>query len=185
MKTVVIRCVSGLLMTAVMAGCGMIPAQNLGMTRAQPVAPESASDGWAKIMVLDRQAVTAGYMPPELIGYDLQIAQLIPEGEAVVASRDKIKARAWSEKWSSVQTKRNNAIEKANALASAKYNATPHAWSNDKPNPCLSPMGRNICSTPPAQQGGTTYSAGPGGIGANVGGILVGPGGLGGVIGGH
>lgn len=185
MKTTVRHCVSALLMTTVLAGCGMIPTQNLGMTRAQPVAPVSASEQWAKMVELDRQSVSHGYMPPEVIRYDLQIAQMIPEGDAIIASQDKTKARVWSEKWNAVQTARNKAIEKSTAIAMAKNNAMPHAWSNAKPDPCLSPMGRNICNKPAAQQNGVNYTVGPGGLGATVGGISVGPGGLGGVIGGQ
>jgi len=185
MKTTASKCISALLMTTILAGCGMIPTQNLGMTRAQPVAPASASEQWAKMVELDRQSVSHGYMPPEVIRYDLQIAQMIPEGEAIVASHDKAKARVWSEKLNSIQTARNKAIEKSTAIAMAKSNATPHPWSNAKPDPCLSPMGKNICSSSPAQQNGVNYTVGPGGLGATVGGISVGPGGLGGVIGGQ
>jgi len=186
MKTTVRHGVSALLMTTVLGGCGMIPAQNPGMARAQPAPPASASEQWARMVELDRRSVSHGYLPPEIIRYDLQIAQMIPEGEAIIASQDKAKARVWSEKLNAIQTARNKAMEKSTAIAMAKNNAMPHPWSNAKPDPCLSPMGRNICSTPTgAQQNRVNYTAGPGGIGATIGGISVGPGGLGGVIGGQ
>jgi hypothetical protein len=185
MKTTIRHGVSTILMATVLAGCGMIPAQNLGMARTQPAPPVSPSEAWAKIVALDRQSVSQGSMPPEVINYDLQIAQMIPEADAIIASKDKTKARMWSDKFNAIQTRRNKVIEKANAIAMAKYNATPHPRLYDKPDPCLSPMGRNICTTQPAQQGGVNYTVGPGGLGATVGGILVGPGGLGGVIGGQ
>jgi hypothetical protein len=83
----------------------------------------------------------------------------------------------------SINVARNEAIRKMAAREMAQNNATPNAWANAKPDPCLSPMGKNICTTPPAQQGSVNYSVGPGGIGATVGGLFVGPGGISGTNG--
>jgi hypothetical protein len=180
MKMTASKCISALFMTTVLAGCGMIPLQNRGVTNAAPEAPLSVSAGWARIVEMDRGAVRDGLLSPEVIPYDLQIAQMIPEGEAIRASRDKAKGRIWSEKFNSIMAARNAAMGKMTAKAMAANNATRNAWADRKPDPCLSPMGKNICTTPPAQQGRVNYSAGPGGIGATVGGIFVGPGGIGG-----
>jgi hypothetical protein len=183
MKTTARRCISALSVTAVLAGCQMIPLQNRGVTSAASDAPLSASAEWSKVIEMDRESVRRGQLAPKVIQYDLQIAQMIPEGEEIMASHDQAKARIWSEKMNSINVARNEAIRKMAAREMAQNNATPNAWANAKPDPCLSPMGKNICTTPPAQQGGVNYSVGPGGIGATVGGLFVGPGGISGTNG--
>lgn len=175
------KAILALSMTTVLAGCGMIPAQNQSALRARSPAPLSASAGWANITEMDRESVRLGRLPPEVIQYDLQIAQMIPEGEAIVASHNEAKARIWAEKMNSIEAARNKAMGKIAATEVARTDATPNTLGDGKPDPCLSPMGKNICTARPAtQQSGTTYTAGPDGIRANVGGILVGPGGIGG-----
>lgn len=183
MKMTATKCVSALFMTTVLAWCGMIPAQNRSAVTAVPHAPRSNSAGWADIIEGVRESVRLGHLPPEVIQYDLQIAQLIPEGEQIIASRDQAKARIWSKKVNAINVARNAAIGRVAVNDMASSNAAVGVRSSRKPDPCLSPMGRNICASPPAQQPGTSYSAGPGGIGASVGGVLVGPGGLGGAFG--
>jgi len=178
MKTTMRQGISALLMATALAGCGMLPAQNLGTARTQAAPPASASAPWAKVMELDRQWVSHGYLPPEVIRYDLQIAQMIPEGEPLIASQDKAKARVRPEKWNAIQTARSSVIEKSTAIALAKSNAMPHRWLTAKPDPCLSSMGNNTCIKPAgAQQNGVNYTVAPGGIGATMGGLSVGPGG--------
>ncbi|OOG45852.1 hypothetical protein [Rhodanobacter sp. C01] len=183
MKTTTGKCISALFIAAVLAGCQMIPLQNRSVTSAESNAPLSASAGWARIVEMDREAVRRGLLSPEVIPYDLQIAQMIPEGEEIRASRDKAKARIWTEKLNTLTAARSTAMGKMTAREMAENDATSNAWADRKPDPCLSPMGKNICAAPPAQQGGVNYSAGPGGIGATVGGIFVGPGGISGTNG--
>ncbi len=181
MRTTTSQCISTLLLSTVLAGCGLIPAQHQGVARARPAASPSSSAGWADIMKLDRDSVLQGQLPPEVIQYDLQIAQLIPEGEAIMTTHDQAKARIWSAKMNTINLARNKALEKMAAREMANSPATSSIWNTPEPDACLSPMGKNICTTPSSQQqSGSTYTAGPGGIGANVGGILVGPGGIGG-----
>lgn len=185
MKTTAGQCISALLMIAALAGCGMIPARNQGGTPVGSNTPLSPSEEWAKMVELDRASVARGELPPEVIRYDLQIAQMIPEGEAIIAAKDKAKARVWSEKLNTIQLARNDIMAKRLAREMAKNNSTIPVWSNAKPDPCLSPMGRNICASKSTPQDRVNYTVGPGGMGATVGGISVGPGGLGGVIGGQ
>jgi hypothetical protein len=123
MKTTMRRGISALLMATALADCGMLPAQNMGTARTQAAPPASASAPWAKVMELDRQSVSHGYLPPEVIRYDLQIAQMIPEGEPLIASQDKAKARVRPEKWNAIQTARSRVIEKSTAIALAKSQA--------------------------------------------------------------
>jgi hypothetical protein len=183
MKTTARRCISALSVTAILAGCQMIPLQNQRAASAASNAPLSASAEWSRIVEMDRESVRRGQLAPEVIQYDLQIAQMIPEGQEIMASHDKAKARVWSEKMNSINVARNEAIRKMAAREMAQNNATPNAWASAKPDPCLSPMGKNICTTPSAQQGRVNYSVGPGGIGATVGGLFVGPGGISGANG--
>jgi hypothetical protein len=128
-------------------------------------------------MDMDRDSVSHGLLPPEVITYDLQIAQMIPEGEQLRDSHDKVKGPVWLKKFNATMAARSAVIEKVTARQMARINAMPGA--GQAPDPCLSPMGRNICTTPPAQSGAVQYSVGPGGIGASVGGLFVGPGGIG------
>jgi hypothetical protein len=183
MKTTASQCVSTLFMTTVLAGCQMIPPQNRSATSAESDAPLSVSAGWAQIVEMDRESVRRGRLSPEIIPYDLQIAQMIPEGEAIKASHDQAKARLWSEKLNSINVARNKLVRQMAAREMAQSGSASNAWADQKPDPCLSPMGKNICTTPPAQQGNVDYSAGPGGIGATIGGIFVGPGGISGTNG--
>ncbi|WP_158881481.1 hypothetical protein [Rhodanobacter sp. L36] len=178
MKMTTSQCVSALLMTTVLAGCQMMPLRNQAATNAKPEAPLSASAEWAQVAERDREHVRLGQLPPEVISYDQQIAQMIPEGDGIAATRDKAKAQVWSNKFNALITARNQAIGRVAARQMARSNATANAWAGAKPDPCLSPMGKNICTTQPAQQGRVNYSVGPGGIGATVGGLFVGPGGI-------
>jgi hypothetical protein len=163
----------------------MVPLQNRDVTSATSNAPPSASAEWAKVIDMDRDLVRRGLMSPEVIPYDLQMAQLIPEGEEIMVTHDKTKARIWSKKYNAIVAGRNAAAGKmtAKAKALAAMSATSGAFADQKPDACLSPMGKNICAAPPSQQGSVKYVVGPGGIGATVGGILLGPGGISGTIG--
>lgn len=64
MKRTARKSISALLMTSILAGCGMIPAQNQnaisGGTNAQP----SVSAGWNKITEMERESVRRGELPP-------------------------------------------------------------------------------------------------------------------------
>jgi hypothetical protein len=178
MKMTTSQCVSALLMTTVLAGCQMMPLRNQAATNAKPEAPLSASAAWVQIAEADREKVRLGQWPTEVISYDQQIAQLIHEGEEIAVTRDKAKAQVWVKKYNAVATARNQAIGRMEAKVNARNNAIVNALGGMKSDPCLSPMGKNTCTTRPAQQGGVNYSVGPGGIGATVGGLFMGPGGI-------
>lgn len=137
---------------------------------------------------MDSDSVRLGQLPPEVIQYDLQIAQMITEAQEIMASHDKAKARVWLKKMNAINMARNKAIGRVETRQMAANNAAPDAWGDGKkPDPCLSPMGKNICTAPSEQQaeqrGGINYTAVPGGIEATVGGLVVGPGGIGGTLG--
>ncbi|MFL9871436.1 hypothetical protein [Paraburkholderia megapolitana] len=184
MKTTASKCISALFITTLFAGC-MVPAQN----RAPAPAPAAAAAGsgaslstadWAKVVESDRTSVRSGFLPKEVIQYDLQIGNMIPEGQDILASHDQARARIWSKKMNSITEARNKVIEKFSAKQIARSNATANAFGNGKPDPCLSPMGKNTCTASPARQGDSVnYTVGPGGIGATIGHYTVGPGGIG------
>lgn len=182
MKTTASKCISALFITTVFAGC-MVPAQNPAQNRSSTGAGSDtslSSADWAKVVENDRASVRAGQLPKEVIQYDLQIEKMIPEGQDILASHDQARARIWSKKMNSIVEARNKATEKFSAKQIARNNAVANAFGNGKPDPCLSPMGKNICTAPPAQQGGgVNYTVGPGGIGATIGHYTVGPGGIG------
>lgn len=182
MKTKASKAVSALLITSAVFMSGMIHAQNNAPTPAAPNAMLAPTASMAKIIEMDREGIRQGWLPPEILQYDLQIAKLLPEGQEIMASRDPVKARIWSEKMDTLNRLKSQAMAKLAPGAVAQNAEAPSAPVNRTPDPCLSPMGVNTCTAPSRQQqSGTTYSAGPGGIGANVGGIPVGPGGIGGM----
>lgn len=172
--------VLGITVLLAIAGCMPLTPERTAaaQNRAGSDAALSSSD-WAQIIESDRASVRAGQMPPEVIQYDLQIGKMIPEGEEILASHDQARARLWSKRMSAITDARNKATEKFAAKEMAKNNSVAHAFGNGKPDPCLSPMGKNICAASPAPAGGTNYMVGPGGIGATVGRYTVGPGGIG------
>lgn len=182
MKTKASKAISALFITSAVFLSGMTHAQSNATTPAAPNATLSLKASLAKIVEMDREGIRQGWLPPEVLQYDLQMAALLPEGEQIMASHDQVKARIWSMKMDQLNRLKAQAMAKLMPSDVAQNNAAPSAPVNRTPDPCLSPMGVNTCATPARpQQSGTTYTAGPGGIGANVGGIPVGPGGLGGM----
>ncbi|MEQ5838043.1 hypothetical protein N0A02_01140 [Paraburkholderia acidicola] len=184
MKTTASKCISALFITTVFAGC-MVPAQNRAPASA-PTAAAAKSDtslstaDWAKVVETDRASVRAGQLPKEVIQYDLQIEKMIPEGQDILATHDQARAHIWSKKMNSITEARNKAIEKFAAKQMARNNAVANTFGNGKPDPCLSPMGKNTCTAAPARQADSVnYTVGPGGIGATIGHLTVGPGGIG------
>ncbi|WGS51687.1 hypothetical protein LFL96_09390 [Paraburkholderia sp. D15] len=180
MKAIAIQSLSAVLIASALAGC-MVPAQN----RATASSNTSLTTAdWDKVTDSDRASVRAGRMPKEVISYDLQIGKMIPEGQQLIAAHDQVKGPIWAKKMNALIEARNKAMEKFNASAMARNNAianaTGSALGNSKPDPCLSPMGKNICGGSTAQQGDrANYTVGPGGIGATIGHYTVVPGGIG------
>lgn len=172
------RSIQALILATALSGC-MVPPQNRG-------APAAASDNslstadWEKVIETDRASVRAGQLPKEVISYDLQIEKMIPEGQDILATHDKARAQIWSKKMNAIIDARNKATEKFAAKSIARNNAIASSFGNGKPDPCLSPMGKNTCAASSARQGdGVNYSVGPGGLGATIGHYTVGPGGIG------
>lgn len=158
----------------------MAPVQNRAANGAAPNAQLTTAD-WDKVIESDRASVRANQMPKEVVQYDIQIGKMIPESQEILATHDKARARVWSTKVHAIMDARSKAIEKFSAKEIARNNAVANAFGNGRPDPCLSPMGRNTCTSSPSRQGDSVhYTVGPGGIGANIGNLTVGPGGIGG-----
>ncbi len=178
MTATVCRCLAAWFIATALAGC-MVPPQNRATVGARSDAPLTTAD-WAKVIDNDRASVRAGQLPKEVIQYDLQIEKMIPESQEILASHDQAKAHAWAKKMNAVVEARNKATEQFAAKAIARNNAIANSFGNGKPDPCLSPMGKNTCAASPARQGDSVnYSVGPGGLGATIGHYTVGPGGIG------
>ncbi|PQV53497.1 hypothetical protein [Paraburkholderia sp. BL21I4N1] len=178
MKAAASGCLSALFIATALTGC-MVPPQNRAAVGARSDASVTTAD-WAKVVENDRASVRAGQLPKEVIQYDLEIEKMIPEGQAILASHDQVKGRIWSKKMNAIIEARNKATEKFVAKEVARNNAIANTFGNAKPDPCLSPMGKNTCSASPARQGDSVnYTVGPGGLGATIGHYTVGPGGIG------
>ncbi|SFT71115.1 hypothetical protein [Paraburkholderia aspalathi] len=178
MKVNPCKCLLAVLVITAFAGC-MVPPQNRSASAARSDASLSSAD-WTKVTENDRASVRAGQLPKEVIQYDLQIEKMIPEGQEILASHDQARARVWTKKMNAIVEARNKVTEQFTAKAMARNNAIANAFGNGKPDPCLSPMGKNTCAAASGQQGDSVhYSVGPGGIGATVGHYTVGPGGIG------
>jgi len=178
MKSITVTIFPALAMSALLAGC-MVPAQNRAAAAPASQAPLTTAE-WAKVIEIDRASVRAGQLPNEVITYDLQIEKMIPESQAILAAHDEARARIWSTKMHALIEARDRVTEKFAAKAMARNNAVANALGNGKPDPCLSPMGKNTCAAPSARQGDSAhYTVGPGGLGATIGNYTVGPGGIG------
>ncbi|WP_323120269.1 hypothetical protein [Burkholderia alba] len=154
----------GLVVTTVLAGCMAPPVQS----RAPSSDGTLSSADWARMIESDRASVRAHQLPPEVIGYDLEIEKMLPEGQQIIATHDQARARIWSKKMHAIMDARNEATRKFSAKEIAKNNAIANALGNGRPDPCLSPMGKNTCASAPSQQqpGTIHYTVGPGGLGA-------------------
>jgi hypothetical protein len=163
------------------AGIAPAPVQNRSAAAAASNTALTSAD-WDKIVEQDRASVRAKLMPPEVIKYDLEIGKMLPEAQEILASQDKARARVWSKKMNGLMDARNKATQKFAAKEIARNNAIANSFGGGRPDPCLSPMGKNTCaSSAPAQSGGgVNYTVGPGGIGATMGNLTIGPGGIGG-----
>jgi hypothetical protein len=104
------------------------------------------AEEWARVTAMDQQAVRAGAAPPELVQIDIALAKVIPEGQAIIASHDEAKARDWSRRFRALVARRNEVDRKFLAAHPIHLNTGPKA------DPCLSPMGKNICAPPPSAQ---------------------------------
>jgi hypothetical protein len=146
-----------LLVAGMLAGCA--PAVQSGF--AAGGIPSSMSSGAnapstsaAKgILAGDEQSVKNGTLPPEILPYDQQLIVLEAESRDILASKDKVRARAWMEKYRTVMAKRGEVAQQFAAKVSARSQAVGGMPSPDGPNLCIGPMGQNLCApTRPAPQ---------------------------------
>ncbi|NTJ65861.1 hypothetical protein G6M50_16350 [Agrobacterium rhizogenes] len=128
---------------AVMTSC--VPASQAGAPIANRSAGNITPDEWANVIAMDQKAVNAGVLAPEIIPIDLTLSKMIPEGQVIVASHDQAKARDWSRRYHALIARRNELDQKSAAAHPIHFNAV-------QSDPCLSPMGKDICTPPPPVQ---------------------------------
>jgi hypothetical protein len=93
--------------------------------------------------------------PASILPIDDQIAQLMPEGQAILASGDKQRARIWSDKMGELLHAKSTEMAKFSKTLSERSNAMANAVSGVQINPCLDAMGRDRCAAQQTQpQGG-------------------------------
>lgn len=129
-----------LFMGAAVAGC--VPASQSGAPIAKGSAGNLSADEWSRVVAMDQKAVQEGAGPPEIIPIDLTLSKMIPEGQAILASHDQAKAQDWSRRYHALIARRNEIDQKFAAAHPIHFNAI-------QSDPCLSPMGKNICAAPP------------------------------------
>jgi|GEM_PF-3546071 len=128
---------------AVVTSC--VPASQTGAPIANRSSADISPEEWANVMAMDRKAVQEGAAPPEDIQFDLTLAKMIPEGQAIRASHDQVKAKDWSQRYHALMARKNEVDQKFAA-------AHPiHLAPSSGPDPCISPMGKDICTPPPVQ----------------------------------
>jgi hypothetical protein len=141
--TVVTRVSALLVVAAIVASC--VPASQAGAPIANRSASNITPDEWANVIAMDQKAVKEGVLAPEIIPIDLTLSKMIPEGQAIVASHDQAKARDWSRRYHTLIARRNEIDQKSAAAHPIHFNAV-------QSDPCLSPMGKDICTPPPPVQ---------------------------------
>ncbi|MGY5776237.1 hypothetical protein [Rhizobium sp. LEGMi135b] len=141
--TVVTRVAALFFAAAVVASCA--PASQAGAPVANRSAGNISSDEWANVIAMDQKAVKEGAMSPEIIPIDLTLSKMIPEGQAIIASRNQAKAQDWSRRYHALIAQRNEIDQKSAAAHPIHFNAV-------QSDPCLSPMGKDICTPPPPVQ---------------------------------
>ena len=149
----------------VMLMSSAIAAQNAYEGSAS--APDASITGtdWNNIIVVDQQSVSSGMLPPEVLRFDARIVELMPQAQAILASKDKTRARVWIREMNALMAARSNAIVKFSTAHAASANAIAKALGNGRPDPCLDPMGRDRChppSQPRQQQPPHVCGSGPG-----------------------
>ncbi|OJY72070.1 MAG: hypothetical protein BGP09_25330 [Rhizobium sp. 60-20] len=108
-----------------------------------------SGSGWAGVLEVDRRMAANGGASPELVRIDTELAKLQPEGEKILATRDKARAEVWSKKYNALMAERSAAIRKFSAKSIAQSNAITNALGGaSRPNPCLNAMGGNTCVAP-------------------------------------
>jgi hypothetical protein len=94
------------------------------------------------MIAYDRQLQREGKMSAEEVDIDIQLSKLEPQLQPTIDSHDKAKAQALYKKYQTLLARKE--------VLARQYLAThPRPPSSDGPDPCLSPMGKNICA--PAQ----------------------------------
>ena len=138
----VVRSIAVMCVASLFAGCTTAGPRNTGAQAANASgSPNSAAI--AGITETDRKMVAAGLDPPEILKYDAEIAEMIPEGEDIIAKGDKVRGTAWKKKYNAVMKARYNSIQRfsANSIAAA------HAITNT-----FGGIGRPVDQSPgPAQ----------------------------------
>jgi hypothetical protein len=104
--------------------------------------PLTATDMDAMI-AQDRKLVAKGEAPAENVEIDIELAKLVTEGQAIVAANDKVKAQAWSAKYSALVARRAESDRKWFVAHPLTLGQNPYR------NDCLSPMGKDLCAPPP------------------------------------
>jgi hypothetical protein len=115
------RAAGALLLTVVaLAGCAPTAqngfAGNTGAASATAVNYDGAVAEMNRMTEMDRQRVAQGLASPEVIPLEIEKAKLATEAQAIIASGDKAKARAWSERVHAIDARRN-AINKQFTMA--------------------------------------------------------------------
>lgn len=108
----------------------------------KPAKDQSLSELWAATTDTDRNMVEKGFFSAEILRLDREIAQLIPDGEAIMAAHDSARAREWSKQYNAAMAQRESLVRQGNARAKEWLSRQPD-YNVDR---CIDPAnGENHC----------------------------------------
>ena len=136
-----------LCMVALFAGCATAAPRNLG-AQAPDASRSPNSEAIANITETDRKMVAAGLNPPEILKYDAELAEMIPEGEDILAKHDKVRAVKWQKRYNAIMKARYDAVQRFAATSIAAANAITNTFGGVHRDTCRDGMGRNTCAAP-------------------------------------
>lgn len=134
--------------------CCATPAQSADQVASMQASAE-------RIIELDREAVSAGLQPPEILKYDAQLHALMATAPDIQAKHDTARAHAFVRKFNAIMAAKDDASRRSSTKTVARNNAIANGLGNGRPNPCIDAMGRNTCAANTSSNG-LTYHGGLG-----------------------
>ncbi len=108
-------------------GCVTAAPNNSGAQVSSPT-PGSRAAAMAGIIATDKQMVAEGLDPPEILKYDAELSEIMPEGEDILAKHDKVRAVAWQNKYNAIMKARYDAVQAFAAKSIAAANAITNTF---------------------------------------------------------
>lgn len=149
-----IRVSAFLLAATMLAGCEDMARNGLVYSHRDSFVHESDTDPtdnisdplWARRINNDRAAVKDGSSPQKVVDLDIEMARMMAEAQAIVATKDQARAQAWMQRYGALNHEMLDAQMRSSTAGLAAGSWSKGVWvQKGDSDPCIALNGQNLC----------------------------------------